>query len=166
MVQVDVARGVDGGVTGDGGLARLLALDEPQHFSLMQMQAWGEALGARLPLNCVVTLNGDLGAGKTTLARAICVGAGVRDVNAVTSPTFAIVHQYDSVRGLIVHADLYRLKGDTDLDAIGWDELISAAALTLVEWPERATRSWPRGAIAVAIADSGAEARRVTVRAL
>src|SRR4051812_42729324 len=96
-------------------------------FALEAMVEWGTAFGRALPTGTVVSLDGDLGAGKTTLARAICVGAGVADVQAVTSPTFAIIHQYEATRGVIVHADLYRLRGDADLDALGWDELVATA---------------------------------------
>jgi tRNA threonylcarbamoyladenosine biosynthesis protein TsaE len=144
-------------------LVALFAGGASQEFSLEALTAWGEAVGAALPPNAVVTLHGDLGAGKTTLARALCVGAGVHNVHAVTSPTFAIVHQYAARGGMIVHADLYRLKNGDDLDAIGWEELMSIAVLTLVEWPERVTRGWPSGTIAIAMHGSGENCRRITV---
>jgi tRNA threonylcarbamoyladenosine biosynthesis protein TsaE len=97
---------------------------------------WGEHFGraARPPL--LVTLRGELGAGKTTLARAICRGYGVP--NEVTSPTFTLVHEFTSPRSLVFHLDLYRLRGPADLANIGWDDILTAEALVLVEWPERA----------------------------
>lgn len=88
----------------------------------------------------MITLAGDLGAGKTTLVRAICEGLAVADVSAVTSPTFALIQEYAAPRGTIVHADLYRLKSSAELDALGWDEILATADVLLVEWPERAGR--------------------------
>lgn len=118
-----------------------LALTEPE------LVAWGEAFGrsARAPL--VITLAGDLGAGKTTLAQAICRGYGVTD--AVTSPTYALVHEYASARGPVYHLDLYRLEQPRELDALGWDEIIAGNALVLVEWPTRAGDRLPAGAVAL-----------------
>jgi tRNA threonylcarbamoyladenosine biosynthesis protein TsaE len=84
----------------------------------------------------LITLDGDLGAGKTTLARAICQGFGVQD--DVTSPTFAIVHEYHAPKAQVYHVDLYRLEKPGDLQNVGWDDITQADALVLVEWPERA----------------------------
>ena len=110
-------------------------------LTLDELTAWGERFGrtARAPL--VVTLAGDLGAGKTTLAQAICRGYGV--TNPVTSPTFALVHRYDAPRSPVYHLDLYRLRGPDELTNIGWDEIVSSQALVLIEWPERAVGALP-----------------------
>src|SRR5438270_10687759 len=108
------------------------------HLALTEAELvdWGERFGraARAPL--LVTLRGELGAGKTTLARAICRGYGVP--NEVTSPTFTVVHELTSPRSPVFHLDLYRLRGPEDLQNIGWDDVLAAEALVLVEWPERA----------------------------
>lgn len=113
------------------------------HLALSETELidWGERFGraARPPL--VVTLGGELGAGKTTLARAICRGYGVTD--EVTSPTFTLVHEYHGARSPVYHLDLYRLKGPDDLPNIGWDDILSAEALILIEWPERAAELLP-----------------------
>ena len=105
-------------------------------LSLEELRAWGESLGAGLRPGGIVTLEGDLGAGKTTLAQAICRGYGVAD--AVTSPTFALVHEYRAPRSRVLHIDLFRLEGPHDLANIGWDDALASDALVLVEWPERA----------------------------
>ena len=84
----------------------------------------------------MVALAGDLGAGKTTLAQAICAGYGVTE--PVTSPTFALVHRYHAPRSPVYHLDLYRLERPSDLINIGWDEIAASHALVIVEWPERA----------------------------
>ena len=110
-------------------------------LSEMELSDWGERFGraARPPL--IVTLRGELGAGKTTLARAICRGYGVPD--EVTSPTFTVVHEYRGTRSPVYHLDLYRLEGPDDLANIGWDDILSAEALVLIEWPERAAEMLP-----------------------
>ena len=101
-----------------------------------ELIAWGEALGRAATAPLVVTLAGDLGAGKTTLAQAICAGYGVSE--PVTSPTFALVHRYDAPRSAVYHLDLYRIQRPSELVNIGWDEIAIAHALVIVEWPERA----------------------------
>lgn len=101
-----------------------------------ELDAWGEAFGRAAKPPLVVALTGDLGAGKTTLVRAICRGAGVTE--PVTSPTFALVHEYAGTAGPVYHLDLYRLRSPDELTNIGWDDLVRARALVLVEWAERA----------------------------
>ena len=98
--------------------------------------AWGREFGAALQPPAVVALSGDLGAGKTTLVQAICEGLGVRE--PVTSPTYALVHEYETPRGRVQHFDLYRLRDASQLAQLGWDEAIAGGGIVLVEWPERA----------------------------
>jgi tRNA threonylcarbamoyladenosine biosynthesis protein TsaE len=119
-------------------------------LSLAAMTSWGEALGARLGPYQVVTLSGDLGAGKTTMVQAICRGYGVND--AVTSPTFALVHEYRSARSVVYHLDLFRLKGPDELPGIGWDDVVASPALVLVEWPEHAGAAAPADAMEIRLA--------------
>jgi tRNA threonylcarbamoyladenosine biosynthesis protein TsaE len=101
-----------------------------------ELVGWGESFGRAVRPPLVVALAGDLGAGKTTLAQAICAGYGVAE--PVTSPTFAIVHRYEAPRSPVYHLDLYRLEKPSELVNIGWDEIVMAHALVIVEWPERA----------------------------
>lgn len=109
--------------------------------TLDELVAWGRAYGASLVAPAFVTLHGDLGAGKTTLAQAICDGLGVRD--AVTSPTYALVHEYAAPQGRVHHLDLYRLRDAGQLAQLGWDEILASAGVVLVEWPERAAGAFP-----------------------
>jgi tRNA threonylcarbamoyladenosine biosynthesis protein TsaE len=112
-----------------------LAVTEPE------LVTWGEALGRAAQPPLLIAVAGDLGAGKTTLARAVCRGYGVDE--PVTSPTFALVHEYVAQRSRVYHIDLYRLAGEHELTNIGWDDIVGDHALILVEWPERAGTRLP-----------------------
>lgn len=93
-------------------------------------------LARTLPHGSIVLLRGDLGAGKTALARALLrTLTGTPDLD-VPSPTFNLVHTYESRSGTVWHFDLYRLKDPEEVYELGWEEALSAP-LTLVEWPER-----------------------------
>ena len=120
-----------------------LARTEPE------LVAWGERLGRAAVAPLVVTIAGDLGAGKTTLVQAICRGYGVTD--DVTSPTFALVHRYAAPRSPVYHLDLYRLRDATELTNLGWDELLSEEALVLIEWPERAGDRIPHDHVPISL---------------
>ena len=111
-------------------------------FTEAELVSWGERFGHVATPPLVVTITGELGAGKTTLAQAICRGYGVTE--DVTSPTFALVHQYRSPKSPVFHLDLYRLERPDELTNIGWDEILSEEALVLIEWPERAADRVPR----------------------
>jgi tRNA threonylcarbamoyladenosine biosynthesis protein TsaE len=120
-----------------------LALDESE------LVDWGERLGRAATPPLVITITGDLGAGKTTLAQAICRGYGITD--DVTSPTFNLVHEYSGGRSKVYHLDLYRIRSSRELEALGWDEILQDHALVIVEWPERASSLMPHGHIPVSL---------------
>jgi tRNA threonylcarbamoyladenosine biosynthesis protein TsaE len=116
----------------------------PSHESRVtshELQAWGEEFGRRLKAPALVTLAGELGAGKTTLAQAICRGVGIRE--DVTSPTFALVNEYHGKGETVYHLDLYRLSSPDDLTNLGWDDIVNSGEIVLVEWPERAGHRMP-----------------------
>jgi tRNA threonylcarbamoyladenosine biosynthesis protein TsaE len=112
-------------------------------LSEAELRNWGTELGRSTSPPLLITLTGELGVGKTTLAQSICSGYGVRE--DVTSPTYALVHQYSSIKSAVFHVDLYRLESPEQLTNIGWDEIVAARALILVEWPERAGPRLPDG---------------------
>jgi tRNA threonylcarbamoyladenosine biosynthesis protein TsaE len=120
-----------------------LAMDEGE------LREWGRRFGRAAHAPLLVAITGELGAGKTTLVQAICAGYGVTD--EVTSPTFALVHEYQAPRSPVHHLDLYRLERPDQLDEIGWDELVSARAIVLVEWPERAGGRMPAGYVTLSL---------------
>ena len=110
-------------------MARLLADDAAT-------AALGQELAATLRPGDIVVLDGDLGAGKTALARAI-IRALSNDPNLeVPSPTFALVQPYETPRGVVLHADLYRLGDPREIDELGLRD--NPQAIVLVEWAERA----------------------------
>jgi tRNA threonylcarbamoyladenosine biosynthesis protein TsaE len=96
----------------------------------------GATLAARLKPGDVVGLKGELGAGKTTLARAILRAAANDPDLIVPSPTFTLVEIYDTPRGPIWHFDLYRLESPEQVFELGWEDAL-AQGVVLVEWPEK-----------------------------
>ncbi len=105
----------------------------------------GASLAAQLIAPGTVLLGGDLGAGKTSLARAmIRTLTGEPDVE-VPSPTFTLLQTYESNRGPIYHYDLYRLKAPDEVFELDWEAAL-AEAIVLVEWPERLNGLRPRNA--------------------
>lgn len=102
---------------------------------LAAMERWGMALAAALRPGDVVALNGGLGAGKTTLARAIIDGLGHE--GEVPSPSFAIIEPYDGLRFPLVHADFYRLADPSEAEELGLDEYREGGVL-IAEWPQMA----------------------------
>ena len=116
-------------------------------FTIHQLEQWGEELGRSLKSPVIITLEGDLGTGKTTLAQAICRGVGVRE--DVTSPTFALVNEYHAERATVFHLDLYRLRGPDDLTNLAWDDIVNSGAIVLVEWPDRAGDRMPHDAVKI-----------------
>ncbi len=107
----------------------------------------------------VVGLEGDLGAGKTTFTRGAVRGLGVDAGTAVTSPTFALLHQYEG-RLPIVHADLYRLGDEIELEELGLDELLEDGAVLFVEWGRKFPAVGERTALWVELEIVSDEARR------
>jgi len=108
----------------------------------------------------VVRLSGDLGAGKTVFVRGLAAGLGI-DLDAVSSPTFTLVHQYRGGRLVLYHADLYRLTSVETQD-LGLEEKYVADSVLAIEWPDRLTHAMP-GAIEVEMILTGDTTRRIIV---
>ncbi len=114
----------------------------------------GAALAATRPARAVVHLHGDLGAGKSTLARALLRALGVR--GAIRSPTYTLIEPYRLDDGdEAVHLDLYRIAAADELHFLGLDDLAAQAALWLVEWPERGGKALPQADLRVDMAVQG-----------
>ncbi len=126
------------------------------------LEAWGFGLAASLRVGDIVALSGDLGAGKTTLARGILRGLGL--IGEAPSPTFTIVQTYDppEVRLPVWHVDLYRLDTGRDVAELGLEEAYDLA-LVLIEWPERLGTQLPGRALRISLDGAGEPERRLTV---
>lgn len=108
--------------------------------NLEETEKFGKFLGENLKLGDVVCLNGDLGAGKTTLTKSIAKGLGIDDY--VTSPTFTIVNEYYGNINLY-HIDTYRLDDKIDVDYLGFDEYFYSDGVTIVEWADKIREALP-----------------------
>lgn len=125
------------------------------HMALPDMAATtalGTAIAGGLGVGDAVALWGDLGAGKTTLARAMLAALGVK--GPVPSPTFTIVQGYETPSLFVSHFDLYRLKNPGEMAELGFDDALDQGAV-LVEWPERAPEILPPSALHVRLALEG-----------
>jgi tRNA threonylcarbamoyl adenosine modification protein YjeE len=111
----------------------------------------GAALSPLLGPGDTVLLRGGLGAGKSALARAV-IGAALGDPEAeIPSPSYTLINIYETARGPVWHADLYRLSGEAEeLEQLGLDDAIGTA-LVLVEWPERLGRTLPERRLEIAL---------------
>jgi len=115
--------------------------------------AAGRALAALVEPGDVIALVGDLGAGKTSLVQGLARGLGAP---AATSPTFTIVNEYRGGRVPVVHADLYRIERDRDLDELGLDEQIRRGdAVVLIEWADRYPQVLPRDHVVATLGHDG-----------
>lgn len=122
----------------------------------------GRALARELARPAVVLLIGDLGAGKTTLAKGIVEGLGAAGRDDVSSPTFTLVHDYGA---RVFHLDLYRLETAREVASVGLDDLLDDGSIVLVEWGERFPELFPSGRVEVELKHAGGDARRISVRA-
>jgi tRNA threonylcarbamoyladenosine biosynthesis protein TsaE len=125
--------------------------------------AFGERLARDLPARAVVLLIGNLGAGKTTLAKGIVKGLRAADPNEVSSPTFTLIHEYGE--GRVYHIDLYRLDTAREVESLGLEELFEREAVVLIEWGERFPQLMPADRIEVRL-DAAGDRRRIYVRQL
>ena len=126
-----------------------------------QLGAVAARLAQTLHPGDALALSGDLGAGKTTLVRALVNALHGSDV-PVSSPTFVFRQRYDGTPP-IEHLDLYRIDDPLDAAELGLDEAFGPDRITVVEWPERLPGLLPRNAIRVHIAGAGDEPRRLEI---
>jgi tRNA threonylcarbamoyladenosine biosynthesis protein TsaE len=120
--------------------------------------ALGEWIAAELRAGDTIALEGDLGAGKTTLARAILRALGVS--GEVPSPSFTLVQHYDAPHLKVAHCDFYRIEDPAEVDELGLEDAVNEGAL-LVEWPERAPGRVARDALRIRIGILGENERVV-----
>lgn len=127
--------------------------------SLDSTKEFGEKLGKLLKKGDIVALNGDLGAGKTTLTKSLGLGLGVEEY--ITSPTFSLINEYRG-RLPVYHFDVYRLENVEELDDLGFDEYFFGGGVCIIEWAEKIEKMLPKGTIILDIR-SGADEDKRTV---
>ncbi|HSP68470.1 MAG TPA: tRNA (adenosine(37)-N6)-threonylcarbamoyltransferase complex ATPase subunit type 1 TsaE [Bryobacteraceae bacterium] len=119
----------------------------------------GRKIAAELPSHAVVLLTGNLGAGKTTLAKGIISGLGAAEPDEVASPTFTLIHEY----GRVLHIDLYRLDTAAQVATLGLDEIFDREAVVLIEWGEKFRELMPADRIEIALSADGEHNRRIVI---
>jgi tRNA threonylcarbamoyladenosine biosynthesis protein TsaE len=121
--------------------------------------AVGAIIASQLPAKATVLLIGNLGAGKTTLAKGMVQGRGAGRAEEVSSPTFTLIHEY----GTVYHIDLYRLENPQQVANLGLDEIFDRDALVLVEWGERFPNLMPEDRFEIRLTPTGENSRRIEV---
>jgi tRNA threonylcarbamoyladenosine biosynthesis protein TsaE len=123
--------------------------------------ALGEKLASELPPTAVVLLIGQLGAGKTTLAKGIVRGLGAAAHDDVSSPTFTLIHEYSPS---VYHIDLYRLDTAAQVATLGLEEIFDRRAVVLIEWGERFPELMPEERMEVRLRGTGECSREIEVQ--
>ncbi len=126
--------------------------------------SFGRALGRFMHKGQVVALSGELGAGKTTLIKDICKGAGIPDDVVVCSPSYTLVNEYEG-NIPVYHFDFYRLEGAKDIHELGYDEYLEGDGISLVEWADIAPEIIPPEHLEVRINIMGESERKLAVTA-
>jgi hypothetical protein len=123
-------------------------------------RTFGARIATGLRAGDAILLAGDLGAGKTTLARAVLQSLGV--IESVPSPTFTLVQHYETPTLAVDHYDFYRIENECELDQLGIDDTLAHGA-ALIEWPENAGSRLPEDALRIELEPIGHSSRRVRV---
>ena len=119
----------------------------------------GRKIARDLPKRCVVLLIGNLGAGKTTLAKGIISGLGAGNPEEVASPTFTLIHEYPGA----YHIDLYRLDTAAQVATLGLDEIFDRDAVVLIEWGEKFQNLMPADRIEITLSADGEQNRKIVI---
>jgi tRNA threonylcarbamoyladenosine biosynthesis protein TsaE len=125
----------------------------------------GRRIGRAARPGDVIALVGDLGTGKTVLAKGVAEGLGAASAREVISPTFVLCREYMDGRLPLYHFDAYRLRGAADLEGIGASEVFGGDGLSLVEWADRAPQALPQDRLEVRLETVGPASRRLAFAA-
>ena len=123
----------------------------------------GRQLAAELRPGSVVLLRGDLGAGKTTMVKGIAEGFKAAEAEAVTSPTFTLIHEYRGPEVTLYHIDLYRIDTQRELDTLALDDLMEPNTILLIEWGEKFERFRNERDVEIAIEQNGGDNRLIKI---
>jgi tRNA threonylcarbamoyladenosine biosynthesis protein TsaE len=137
-----------------------------QTSSAEETIAVGRSIAASLKPPLMLILRGDLGAGKTTLVKGIVEALGAGEPEDVTSPTFTLVHEYESPdqSTKLYHLDLYRLEEDRQLLSLGIDEMLDSGSVVLIEWGEKFPSIRARADGEIVLTHQGENVRSIQVR--
>jgi tRNA threonylcarbamoyladenosine biosynthesis protein TsaE len=130
--------------------------------SAEETTAGGRDFARRLSAPVLLLMSGDLGSGKTTLAKGNVAGLGAADEEDVTSPTFTLVHVYGKAKK-VYHADLYRIESFHDFETLGLEDMFVTPAIAILEWSERFPLISPWPQIQIRLEHLGQDRRRITV---
>jgi tRNA threonylcarbamoyladenosine biosynthesis protein TsaE len=129
-----------------------------------ETRAMGESVGRSAAAGDVITLSGDLGAGKTRFAQGVAAGIGIAPSVPIVSPTFTLLNEYRG-RLPLYHLDLYRLAGGGDAADLGLEEYLYGNGVSVIEWPERLGEHLPAERLHVEILVTGDESRVIRLLA-
>ena len=124
----------------------------------------GRTIGAKCKSGTVVSLRGSLGAGKTVIANGVAEALGIKD--AIVSPTFTLIQEYQGTKLQLFHMDLYRLSGTDEFEMIGGEEMLYGKAVVLIEWSEKIEEMLPDGTVFITIDIQPNQDRVITVEGL
>lgn len=144
------------GVDRDAASRTVFSLSEKETFEL------GRTLGRRCEGGELILLDGELGLGKTVLARGIAAGLGI-EPETVSSPSFTLIQEYTGGRVDMFHVDLYRIDGPEQMATLGVEEVLDSGRVVVVEWGEKLPAYLRRAAVVVRLHDAGEGSRRIEV---
>ena len=124
----------------------------------------GRTIGAKCKSGTVVSLRGSLGAGKTVIAKGVAEALGIKD--AIVSPTFTLIQEYQGTTLQLFHMDLYRLSGTDEFEMIGGEEMLYGKAVVLIEWSEKIEEMLPDGTVFITIDIQPNQDRVITVEGM
>lgn len=128
--------------------------------SMEETMQLGEELGLSASPGDVFALSGELGSGKTVVAKGVAAGLGIPD--EITSPSFTLLEVYQG-RLALYHFDLYRIDRDEEFDHLGFEEYWEGNGVSVIEWAERAGTRLPAGAVRISLEYSGEAERRIVI---
>ena len=130
--------------------------------NLSDLKSIAENLIRHFPENRIFAFYGKMGAGKTTFIQSVCRVLGSDD--NITSPTFALINEYDSVSGLIYHFDFYRIKNMEEAFDFGYEDYLFSGSYCLIEWPELIEPLLPENIVKVSIVADENGTRLITAQ--
>ncbi len=133
--------------------------------SLKELNNFALLLSQIIKTGDTIILEGEIGAGKTTLCQAMAKGLGISDEQPITSPTFSLLHEYSGKFCPVWHIDCYRLSGEDDIEAAGLGEYIASdKGIKLIEWGSILGYLTPKDSLQVFLANKGEEKRELTLQ--